>query len=201
MVVEEAVRYIEVTFIAFLVNVAPAFVPPTWIVLSLYGINHPELNSLALSLFGVIGSVAGRFLVYLYSKPLKKYLPQKQADNINYFKRLLEGRRWSRFLGSFIYSLGPFPSNFLFVSSGISGIEILPVLAGFAVGRAVSYTSLVYASYKAFFLLEIFGLKRIRFLADLLGILAALSIVFINWKKLFKKVNKILKIDRNDLIP
>jgi len=188
--IEELSSYVEVTLIAFLVNVIPAFAPPTWIVLSLYEINNPQLNSLALAFFGVVGSVAGRFVMYLYSKALGKHIPQKHADNLDYFRRLIGDKKLGLFFGTFIYSLGPLPSNFLFIASGISGMEILPVIAGFALGRVISYASLAYASSKAFVFFKFLGVENVRHAADLLGIVGAVSIVFIDWRKVHEKTKR-----------
>lgn len=187
MIAEELLGYLGATFLALLVNVIPAFAPPTWIVLSLYKINNPQLNSLALAFFGVIGSVAGRFVMYLYSRALGGYIPQKYADNLNYFRKFIGENKLGIFLGTLIYSLGPFPSSFLFIAFGVSSAEVLPVLAGFALGRTISYASLVYASFKAFVFFEIFGVENVRYVTDVLGILAAVSIIFIDWRKVIEK--------------
>lgn len=187
MIGEELLGYLEATFLVLLVNVIPALAPPTWIVLSLYKINNPQLNSLALALVGVIGSVSGRFVMYLYSKALGRFIPQKYAGNLNYFKKFVEERKLGIFLGTLIYSLVPLPSNLLFIAFGASSVKVLPVLAGFALGRAISYTSIVYASFRAFVFLESFGIENLRYLADLLGILAAVAMIFIDWRKVFEK--------------
>jgi len=187
MIGEELLGYLEVTFLSLIVNVIPAFTPPTWIVLSLYKINNPQLNSLAIAMLGVIGSVSGRFVMYLYSKALGRFIPQKYADNLNYFKKFVEERKLGIFLGTLIYSLVPLPSNLLFIAFGASSVKVLPVLAGFALGRAISYTAIVYASFRAFVFFESFGIENLRYLADLLGILAAVAMIFIDWRKVFEK--------------
>ena len=185
MILEEILGYAEATLIAFLVNVVPAFAPPTWIVLSVYQVNHLELNSIGIAFFGVIGSVAGRFVMYQYSTLLGSHVPRKQADNLSYFRKLVEGKKLGLFFGTLVYSLSPLPSNFLFIASGVSGVNLLPVIAGFAVGRFISYAFLVYASARAYeSLLGFFDMKDLRLVADILGIVLAGSIVFIDWRKI-----------------
>jgi membrane protein YqaA with SNARE-associated domain len=184
MVAEELFMYLEVTFVAFLVNVVPAFVPPTWIVLCIFAINNPHLSSLSLAFSGVIGSVAGRFVMYLYSKQLGKYIPHKYAENLEYFKKFIEERKLGLFLGTLLYSLSPLPSNFLFLAFGLSRVELLPVIAGFAIARIISYSSVVYLSTKAFAHLTFLGIENVRRIADLLGLLAGVSVIFIDWRKL-----------------
>lgn len=187
MVAEGVLGYLEATVLVFLVNVIPAFAPPTWIVLSLYKINNPQCNSLVLAFFGVIGSVAGRFVMYRYSRAVGGYIPQKYADNLSYFRKFIGEKKLGLFFGTLIYSLGPFPSNFLFIAFGVSSAEVLPVLGGFALGRAISYASLVYASFRVFVFFEFFGVENVRYVADLLGIVAAVSIIFINWRRVVER--------------
>jgi membrane protein YqaA with SNARE-associated domain len=183
MIGEEILAYFEVTFAAFVVNIIPAFAPPTWIVLCMIKINRPDLDSLWLAFFGVVGSVAGRLVMYRYSAVLGHHLPQKQAENVAYFRKLVEGRKLGPFVGTFIYSLGPFPSNFLFIGSGISGVKLLPVIAGFGLGRFISYALCVYGSSLAYTYAAGFGIPNLRYIADIIGLLGAASIIFIDWRK------------------
>jgi len=187
----EILEYLEVTLIAFLVNLVPAFAPPTWVVLSVYQVNHLELNSLGIAFFGVIGSVAGRFVMYQYSALAGRHVPRKQADNLRHFRELVEEKRLGLFLGTLVYSLSPLPSNFLFIASGASGMELLPVIGGFAVGRFISYAFLVYASSRAYeALFGIFDVAHLRLGADILGIVMAVSPAFVDWSKIFDRSKK-----------
>lgn len=176
--------YLQVTLVAFLVNVIPAFVPPTWLVLSMYKIHNPALDSLWLAVFGVIGSVAGRFILYLCSKVLLKYLPHQFVDNATSLGGILSRKKRGLFSGSFIYALSPLPSNFLFITAGISATEILPITAGFALGRLISYTVLNHASYTIFSIIESLGIENMRLAIDVLGIVGAVAVVFVDWKRI-----------------
>lgn len=198
MFIQDFLIHLQVIVIAFTVNVIPAFAPPTWIVLGLYKINYPELNYIALALSGVIGSVSGRSVLYLYSKYFSKVLPQNRLDNISYMGNLINNRRAGLFFSTFIYSVNPLPSNFLFISSGISGVRILPIISGFAVGRGISYLSLMYASHKILFMFGFFAMGNMRLLADFLGISASISFIFIDWKSIFGKIRKTIRISNNE---
>ncbi len=191
--------YLFATFSAFVANTIPAFAPPTWIVLSLFKISHPELNSLILASLGVVGSVTGRFAMYLYSKALGRYIPQRYMGNINYFKKVIEKKRRGLFLGSFAYSLSPLPSNFLFIGSGLSGIKVLRMLAGFSVGRVISYALLVHGFYKTFSLIEVFGTGNVLLFGNLLGIGLAASMIFIDMKKILGRIMSIVHFIGNKL--
>jgi membrane protein YqaA with SNARE-associated domain len=191
LVLEGILEYVEVTLIALLVNLVPAFAPPTWVVLSVYQVNHLELSSLGIAFFGVIGSIAGRFIMYQYSALVGRHVPRKQADNLRHLRELVEGKRLGLFLGTVVYSLSPLPSNLLFIASGISGMELLPVIGGFAVGRFISYAFLVYASSRAYeALFGVFDIADLRLAADILGIVIAALTVFVDWSKIFDRSKK-----------
>lgn len=180
--------YLAVTFTTFVVNVIPAFAPPTWIVLSLVKVNSPGLDIIALAFFGVFGSVAGRTVMYFYVRVFRRYIPQRNVENLDFLKRIVGENKTRLMLGSFLFSLSPLPSNFLFISSGISALKIIPILIGFALGRFLSYSILIFTSYSLF--LGLFGLDNIRIIANLAGVLAAVSIIFIDWKKLAERINR-----------
>lgn len=182
--IDNFLNYLEVILLSFVVNVVPAFVPPTWLALTIYHLNHPLLDTPIVALAGVAGSVGGRLVMYYYSKILGKYMPSKYADNLKSFRGFLEKRKRGLFFGTLIYSLGPLPSNFLFIAAGIARTEILPVLGGFALGRGISYILLIYASLHVFSVMELVGGLYVKELVNVLGIIAGLAIVFVDWRKL-----------------
>ena len=182
---------LQVPLISFLVNLVPAFAPPTWIVLCLYKISHPAFNSFLIAVLGVVGSVVGRFIMYYYSKFFGRFLPKKDKLHADYLKKIEKGKNWQLFSLTFLYSLSPLPSNFLFITSGITNIQIIPVLAGFAFGRLISYSLLVYGVFRTSLLLGVLRSTNLTMLVDVLGILASILIVLIDWRKLFSKSKKL----------
>jgi membrane protein YqaA with SNARE-associated domain len=182
--------YIQVSLVSFLLNIVPAFAPPTWIVLGLYKISYQGMNIFLLALFGVIGSVFGRLIMYYYSGALKKYLPKQNKTHLNYLRKIEKGKKLQLFIITFFYSLSPLPSNFLFITAGLSGFEILPLIAGFTFGRIASYSLLIYGEFRMAVFLERFGIGHISFIADIVGILASIMIVLIDWKKVYERYKK-----------
>ena len=179
---------------SIIVNVVPAFAPPTWLVLSLYKINHPYINLLSLAILGVVGSVIGRYIMYRYSELFGKYVPKKQADNLKYFKKLVGGNDLEVFFGALLYSLSPLPSNFLFISFGLSEMKATPVFLGFALGRLVSYTFLIDASFRSFSYFSVFfGVNELRYAIDILGVVFAVFIIFVRWKNVYARSHELKK--------
>jgi hypothetical protein len=79
------------------------------------------------------------------------------------------------------------------MASGVSGVELLPVIGGFAVGRFVSYAFLVYASSRAYEgLFGIFDVAHLRLAADILGIVMAALPAFVDWTKIFDRSKKVV---------
>lgn len=183
--------YLEVTFVAILVNVVPAFAPPTWLVLALYKINHPYLNLLALAFAGVVGSVIGRFVMYKYSEALGKYVPKKEVENLRYFRKFVGETKPRVFIETFLFSLSPFPSNFLFIAFGMSEVNLQPVLVGFFLGRLLSYSLLIQASFSSFgYLSGYIGSDTATLAADLIGLVFAVIVIFIRWKKVYLRAHE-----------
>lgn len=179
--------YVQVPLVSFILNIIPAFAPPTWIILTLYKILHPDFNIFLLAFLGMIGSVAGRFVMYYYSKFFRKYLPKRDRNHLDYLRKLGKGRNFELFLLTFLYSLSPLPSNFLFITSGITSLEIRPLVFGFGLGRFTSYSLITYGVFRTSLLLKEFGMGNVTLIMDLLGILASILVMFIDWKKVYKK--------------
>ncbi len=178
--------YAALTAVIILINVVPALAPPSWLVLSLYKINNPGQDVLTIALVGVIGSVLGRYVMYKYSSVFGNFLPAKYSRNIHMFKNVIDGGNFGPFMTSLLFSLGPLPSNFLFISSGMSGVKLPPLLAGFALGRFASYTFFVFAAFHALRFFSFLGID-LTLASDLIGILATVTVVLIDWKKFLKR--------------
>lgn len=183
--------YLEITLVSIFVNVVPAFAPPTWLVLALYKINHPYLNLLALALAGVVGSVIGRYIMYKYSEVLGKYVPKKNAENLHYFRKFVGESNNRVFIETFLFSLSPFPSNFLFIAFGMSEVNLQPVLVGFFLGRLLSYSLLIQASFSSYsYFAGYIGNGTATLAADLIGLVFAVIVIFIRWKGVYLRAHE-----------
>jgi hypothetical protein len=126
----------------FLLNVAPAFAPPTWMVFSFVGFRYPGQNMATLVLAGALAATMGRVVLARMSRLVirKKLLSQSARDNIDFIKERLEGRRKLTFSVFLLYAFTPLPSNYLFIAYGLTAMELKLIAIPFFVGRSVSYS-------------------------------------------------------------
>ncbi|MBI4493668.1 MAG: hypothetical protein HY690_12830 [Chloroflexi bacterium] len=127
--------------VAFLVNLVPAFMPPTWSVLAFFLIRF-DLPLLPLALGGAVAASAGRLVLALASRRWgRQLLSARQRANLTRLGRWLETRaRWAPPLAVLLYSFGPIPSNELFIAAGLAEMRLAPILGAFLAGRIISYT-------------------------------------------------------------
>ncbi len=182
--------FLTILLVVFLINIVPAFMPPTWLVLALARMDNPGLDPLALVFGGAFASTAGRAVLSFYSSFFRRFFSSGLRERAEQARRFFERHERGLFLGTFVFSLGPFPSNMIFIADGLTKVDSRPVFAGFFLGRLVSYFLLVELSLRFFHLFgaTVLGLP-IGFVADIIGIAAALSVVFVDWRKLASRLS------------
>lgn len=133
--------------VAFLLNLVPYFMPPTWAVVTFFVIAF-QLEVWPLAIGCAFASTAGRCGLYFVSaKWGRRLLPAQRQKNVAALGVWLNQRPgWRGTLDVLIYSLGPIPSNDLFIAAGPSGAKLWPISLGFLPGRMVSYPTLALAA-------------------------------------------------------
>src|SRR5829696_5132555 len=112
----------------FLINLVPAFMPPTWSILAFFLI-HFDLPLLPLALGGAVAATSGRLVLALGARHLgPRVVP---ADWL---------RTHQRWVGPavLLYSFGPIPSNQLFIAAGLGQLDLRVVAGAFFIGRVIS---------------------------------------------------------------
>lgn len=134
----------------FLVNLAPAFMPPTWSVLAFFLVTF-DLPLLPLAVGGAIAASAGRLALALASRTWgSALLGPARRRSLHELGASLESRaRWAPPLAMLVYSFGPIPSNQLFVAAGLTGMRLGPIAGAFLAGRLVSYAFWVNTAHVA----------------------------------------------------
>lgn len=135
---------------AFVINVIPAFMPSTWLVLAFFYI-HYKLPLLLVTIGGAVFASLGRLVLALATRRWgRKIVPAKDRTELDGLGTWLDQRpSWQVPVAVLVYSLGPFPSNQLFIAAGLTRTRLAPVVAGYFVGRVVSFTVSAAATSRA----------------------------------------------------
>jgi hypothetical protein len=127
--------------IVFLLNLIPAFAPPTWMVFSYLGFNNPTSNVGLLAVIGAGAATLGRLtlakLAHLVIR--RRFLGDATKQNIDSIREGLEGKRKLTFSVFLFYAFSPLPSNYLFIAYGLTTMKLKIIALPFFLGRSVSY--------------------------------------------------------------
>ena len=141
----------------YILNTVPAFAPPTWMVLSFFGFNHPQFNFLSLALAAAFAATLGRITLASLSQFIirNKLLSTKTKKNIDVLKEALEYRKNQTMGALLVYSFTPLPSNYLFIAYGLTTLPIKLIAVPFFIGRMVSYAGWIFLGQETYKSLDI----------------------------------------------
>ncbi|RZF31251.1 hypothetical protein EVC45_01985 [Paraburkholderia sp. UYCP14C] len=127
--------------VVLLINLTPAFAPPTWMAMLWVGFNVPEGNPFVFALIAASAATLGRLILATFARTLVRGRLMREADreNIDVVRIWLEKHKTMTASAFFLYSLSPFPSNYLFIAYGLSGLPLRVIGVAFFIGRTVSY--------------------------------------------------------------
>ncbi|MBO9579274.1 MAG: hypothetical protein J7498_00065 [Sphingobium sp.] len=125
------------------INLLPAFGPPTWSIIVLYGLTT-DLPVPLIVIVGALAAALGRLLLAYGFRYLRDYLPAKQKRNLEAAKHFIDNRPKGALLGLGLFALSPLPSAQLFEAAGLAGVKLMRFTAAFFLGRIVSYS--IYAA-------------------------------------------------------
>jgi hypothetical protein len=184
--------YIGVFILVFLLNLAPGFVPPTWIVLLLFYLINPSFNIFLLAIVGAIASTTGRFCLLQLSKKGKILLSKKEKEEMKLLNKKLKGIKNFGFISSIIVALTPIPSNAYFIMLGLIEYSTLGVFLGFFIGRLITYfLPLFFVKTTIFLIRRIFSEEwMFHIFLDAIGIISIVIFLLIDWKKILKQKTK-----------
>lgn len=137
-----------VATIIFLLNVVPAFAPPTWMVFSFIGFHFPEHNGWELAVAGALGATLGRVSLAKLSRIVirQKFMTEDTRRNVDAIRENLKGRTKLTFGLFLLYAFSPLPSNYLFIAYGLTAMDLKLIALPFFLGRTVSYSFWRFAS-------------------------------------------------------
>ena len=138
-----ATDYVILFAVVLGVNLLPAFGPPTWTLIVIYGLST-KMPLSALVLIGAAAAAIGRFTLAHGFRLLRSRIPEKWKRNLMAAGEAVERRKRGSLLAIGLFALSPIPSAQLFEAAGLAGIRLVHFTAAFFVGRVVSYS--IYAA-------------------------------------------------------
>jgi len=131
--------------LVFVMNIVPAFMPPTWSVLAYFRLVH-HLPLLPLTVGAAAMSALGRVQLAHLSSHMRRFLSAKDQANANALATYITAHPNWRDGVTFAYSLGPLPSNQLFIAAGIARIPLRRMALFFFASRAIADTFWVWTA-------------------------------------------------------
>jgi uncharacterized membrane protein YdjX (TVP38/TMEM64 family) len=109
--------------------------------MSWVGFSLPQANPVLLALVAACAATSGRLVLARLACALVRQRWMREADreNIDAVRQWLEGRK--RMTMGFIlaYAFSPFPSNYVFIAYGLTGMRLWVIGLPFFAGRLISY--------------------------------------------------------------
>lgn len=179
----------------FLLNIIPAFAPPTWMVFSFLGFRFPSRIDWSFALVGALAAATGRSVLGKLSRTIVRnhWLSEAARKNVDSLKLELEKRPTLTFGLFLFYAFTPLPSNFLFIAYGLTTLPLIRLVVPFFIGRFVSYSFWTMSSAAVSRELELEDTEAIAYLSVyfVLTQLALLALVYIftriDWNLLLRK--------------
>src|SRR5215216_1294065 len=175
--------------VVFLINLAPAFMPSSWMVMAFFYI-HFDLPLIPLAVTGAIVSGCGRFFLAKGSDLLTRSLFKKKKEDLRELGGLLEEKPKLLPAIVFGYALTPLPTNNLFVAAGMVGVSVSRVLLGFWAARIPADLFWMWTTNATFASLEDVFEKGGNWLAIVLqvGALSSIALLYVMpWGKWLTK--------------
>ncbi len=128
-------------FVVLVLNLIPAFAPPTWMVFSYIGFRFPDHVGWTFALSGALAATLGRSVLAKMAHGVvrNRWMSVASRENVDSLKELLEKRPKLTFGVFLFYAFTPLPSNFVFIAYGLTTMRLARLAIPFFLGRFVSY--------------------------------------------------------------
>lgn len=195
MIPADSWRLAGAFLVVFLLNILPAFAPPTRMALSAFSIGAPDVNPFALALTGAVAATSGRVVLAKLSRLILrgKLLSEDSRKNIDEIRIQIEAHRAVSVIALIVFALGPLPSNHLFIAYGLTNLNIAFAAAPFFLGRLTSYSFWILSASAAGRKFDLdagdaaLGLGVYFVVTQLLIVPFMYLFVKIDWKELFHR--------------
>lgn len=134
-------EYLALIGAVFVLNVMPAFAPPTWMLLTFLGLAFPAGNGWAVAGLAAAAATAGRGVLAMASRRLlrSRWVPEAMRGNLGRVGAAIQHRRKTAGGMFLLFAISPLPSNALFLAYGLTKAPLALILLPFFIGRSFSY--------------------------------------------------------------
>lgn len=188
--------------VVYALNLMPAFGPPTWSVIVLFGLNT-QMPMPGIVLVGALAAALGRFTLAHGFRVLARYVPEKTKRNLAAARAAFERKRQHGLAALALFAVSPVPSAQLFAAVGLAGIPIAAFTLAFFAGRLVSYS--IYAGSAQLIVHSSIGDVFRESLSSPLGIamqvillIGLVLLLRIDWEKVFGPAPENVSGSQND---
>lgn len=182
--------YLGIFLLMFVINVVPAFMPPTWLFLStLYFLFPQYFHPVLLVFTGAFASSFGRFVLSYMGSASRRMMREKRRRSMDRVGQALRSKKHAGFILSLFFALSPLPSNFYFLMLGEIRCQYFSIFLGFWLGRLISYWIMINIAQVAFQSLTAILISRIQavIIINSLGIISMVIFILIDWEKLIRE--------------
>ncbi len=117
----------------FAINLLRAFGPPTWAVLVFISFQWPDIPTAALIGGGALAATAGRLVLALGTRKLRRLLSAERRANLQALGQTLAGSKTGALASIAIFVFSPLPSAQLFMAAGLADVPLLPLAGAFLI--------------------------------------------------------------------
>lgn len=136
---EPVLAYLLLFAIVYGNNLLPAFGPPTWAIIVLYGLNS-NLPMPGIVVVGALAAASGRYTLAHGFRLLARFVSEKRKRSLAAARAAFERRKRNGLMALALFAVSPLPSAQLFAAVGLAGVPLLSFTLAFFSGRLVSYS-------------------------------------------------------------
>src|SRR6185295_13228326 len=183
-------QYLLVFLGSMAVDIVPFPLPPAFTVMMILQIVF-NLNVWIVIGVGVLGSIAGRYILSLYIPKVsgRIFKPAKNED-VQYLGKRLKAKGWKSQALILVYSLMPLPTTPLFVAGGMARLHPMQIIPAFFIGKLASDTAAILMGKEALGSTEdiVEGMVSWKSIVGLvLGLLLLAALLFFDWRSLLQR--------------
>ena len=127
--------------VVFVLNVVPAFVPPTWMAMSAWGFASPDIDHWLAAVVAAAAATCGRIVLALAAQRLvgSRWVHAATRQNLATVADLIQRRKAASVSAFLVFAFSPLPSNVLFLAYGMTKAPLGWLAVPFFIGRFGSY--------------------------------------------------------------